>query len=240
MRGNKIKIMGMGALAALVLGVFVASASASPAVAEFATCVKQAGGKYSNKTCTAEVLSGGSYERGEAKEAKIKGKAKAITLHITGEGAKAETITCRKSAVSGEYYEDSIVFKLKMEDCANSEKVVCGVGKKGTIETGEWGVFVPFLNEAETEVAANTQPYDDPSFNCGSETFTLEGEEYLIGKIKATGKAVSIQYGVNGGGEQEEQYYYEEEHRFGPSHLAHNATLAGEITFKMKGVYLYP
>ena len=256
---RNIKLLGVSVLALFVFGAFAASAWASPGNGELVQCAKVSKtklseeepkaiyhGKYSLKTCATEASETeqkegkkNKYEIEEYPEGPVTGKGKAVTIKITGEGAKAETITCKKSSAAGEIYENSLVYSLTLEKCSNGEaKENCGTG--GKIETGEWGLFVAFANEAETEMLANTAPFFPPEFKCGTETITLKGNEYLLGAITGNGKDLIVKYAVNGGGEQELQTYYEEGKPHGPSTLAHGGTLTGELEFKLKGIYVRP
>lgn len=258
-------MIGIGLTAVFALAALTAAnASAAPAAPQFKVCQKAAktNGKYTgtylDKACSkpaseAEIKEGkkNKYEAVEApgqEQTEYTGKSKTATvLHATSEAGKAETITCKKAALTGWIASPEVFghIKMKFEDCVNEKHEDCGTS--GTIENERNLLYLVFTNSAETEYGVwlgepESTTLFGASFPCGTEKFALIDEN--LATVTANGKALTITYTVNSSGEQQPREFYTEGKLNNEVEIMRadrqEATLTGTYEIKIPGIVIVP
>lgn len=205
----------IGILCFLVALVTAAGASAAAASAPlYEECVKQSGGHYTSKECTAssEVPKGGTFERREVAEgAKIAFEAKlgAVTLQKVGGPPMLE---CKSGGGEGSITgPSSAELVLELKACRNaaepSEKCETPGARKGITETAELQSELVELPGAKAGIrlsAAGTLV----EFTCrffGGIVVTVRGSVLgeAVGDVGAARKAQLLSLRIGPGGDQE-------------------------------------
>jgi hypothetical protein len=216
-----VRMLGFCLVAMFAMSV-IASASASAAEPEYQSCVKDKGGQYTSKECTAasKVASGGKYERAPVTSGTtFTSKSKAATITVLGKAVK-----CKKDAGKGVIYPPSDSDEqITFSDCAvnGSKTAPCASegAAKGTIITSELFTRLVYLNAGETEIGVLLYGEPVAEFKCGSEAFDIEGG--AVAAVTNTAKGETWSLTVNGGGEQEHKLaWLSGPHEFGPWNLA--------------------
>jgi hypothetical protein len=207
-----LRLIGVSAVAALVLSALAAASALALEAPEIGRCVSQAGGKYTNNVCTklAKGTKAGSFEW----------EPGVVKAHFTGVGGAAtlETIhkvkvTCKAEASAGEYTSAKTVGNIKVvfTGCESlGYKCKTPSSAEGEIATNPLSGTLRWEDVTKKKVAIDLVPQSTElfvEFQCGPANAKVKGS-VMTNVPGDVVKTVFEQKFSAKKGKQKPEYYY--------------------------------
>jgi hypothetical protein len=205
---KRIRILGLCLVAAFALTIVAASTASAAEPALFA-CVKQAGGKFSDKACTkAGEGKTAKFElvEGVGKKATFKGKGGAATLHTPAVGGEVKCGGFKDSGTNSSATTESKVVSIFTKCTSLGKNCVSPGAKKGEIKTNNLKGVLGYINKGSKKVGVALSAESGSilaEFNCeGLEIVTTGSVIGEVTPVNSFSKSQTDTFSVNGEGLQ--------------------------------------
>jgi hypothetical protein len=225
---RRIRTVGLLCVVAVFAASALAASAASAALPEYKTCIKKAGGNFTNKTCSGPETPGtGKYELGEWNQGSsttFTGKSKnPVNETVNPFTHTVEAgVTCKTEAVEGKLTGPKTAnIKSHWKKChVVGLKVACqtpGSGSGEIIGDALESKLI-YLNSAKTKVGVRIKPQSGKElakYDCNGEAVKITATGEVIGEdqgnVNVFSKKNKTHLQAGSGGDKLQAFAYEEE-----------------------------